>query len=99
MAKPPVLTSYFVVVCGLLGGSESSSLSNAHPSIKGAAFPETIYEGNIRLQHALCQALGVEKLAAYIGFSMGGQQAYDMATIYPDFVERAVVIASSARTS
>lgn len=97
--KPPVLASYFVIICGLLGGSESSSPSNAHPSIKGAAFPETTYEDNIRLQHALCQALGVKKLAAYIGFSMGGQQAYHMATIYPDFVERAVVIASSARTS
>lgn len=97
--KPPVLASYFVVLCGLLGGSESSSPSNAHPSIKGPAFPETTYEDNIRLQHALCQALGIKKLAAYIGFSMGGQQAYHMATIYPDFVERAVVIASSARTS
>lgn len=97
--KPPVLASYFVILCGLLGGSESSSPSNAHPSISGAQFPETTYEDNIRLQYALCQALGVKKLAAYIGFSMGGQQAYHMATIYPDFAERAVVIASSARTS
>lgn len=97
--KPSVLATYFVIICGLLGGSESSSPSNAHPSISGAAFPETTYEDNIRLQHSLCRALGVEKLAAYIGFSMGGQQAYHMATMYPDFVERAVVIASSARTS
>lgn len=97
--KPPVLASYFVIICGLLGGSESSSPSNAHSSMKGPAFPKTTYEDNIRLQHALCQALGVQKLAAYIGFSMGGQQAYHMATIYPDFVERAIVIASSARTS
>lgn len=97
--KPPVLASYFVIICGLLGGGESSSPSNAHPSMKGAAFPATTYEENVRLQHALCEALGVTKLAAYIGFSMGGQQAYHMATIYPDFAERAVVLASSARTS
>lgn len=97
--KPPVLTSHFVIICGLLGGSESSSPSNAHSSMRGAAFPETTYADNIRLQYALCQALGVRKIAAYIGFSMGGQQAYHMATMYPDFVERAVVIASSARTS
>lgn len=97
--KPPVLASHFIIICGLLGGSESSSPSNAHSSMSGAAFPEVTYEDNIRLQYALCRALGVEKLAAYIGFSMGGQQAYHIATMYPDFVERAVVIASSARTS
>lgn len=97
--NPPVLASYFVIVCGLLGGAESSSPSNAHPSMRGASFPQTTYEDNVRLQYALCRALGVTKLAAYIGFSMGGQQAYHMATIYPDFVERAVVLASSARTS
>lgn len=97
--SPSVLSSHFVIVCGLLGGSESSSPSNAPPSLHGASFPQTTYEDNIHLQYALCQALGVTKLAAYIGFSMGGQQAYHMATIYPDFVERAIVLASSARTS
>jgi homoserine O-acetyltransferase len=30
---------------------------------------------------------------------MGGQQAYQIATLYPDFVQRVVVLASSARTS
>lgn len=97
--QPPVLASYFVILCGLLGGSESSSPSNAPPSMRGAAFPETTYEDNVRRQYALCRALGVQQLAAYIGFSMGGQQAYHMAALYPDFVARAVVLASSARTS
>lgn len=96
---PAVLASYFVITCGLLGGGESSSPSNTHPSLRGAAFPETTYEDNIRLQYALCRALGVQSLAAYIGYSMGGQQAYHMATLYPDFVQRAVVVAGSARTS
>lgn len=95
----PVLHKHFVVVCGLLGGSESSSPSNAPVALRGADFPEVTYEDNIRLQHAMCQALGITKLAAYIGFSMGGQQAYHMATLYPDFVERIVVLAGSARTS
>lgn len=97
--KPPVLADYFVIVVGLLGGSESSSPSNAPATLRGLAFPQTTYEDNVRLQYALCRALGVTKLAACIGFSMGGQQAYHMAVLYPDFVERAVVLASSARTS
>lgn len=37
----------------------------------GTAFPETSYEDNIRLQYQLCRKLGVEKLWAYVGFSMG----------------------------
>ncbi|KAJ7772130.1 Alpha/Beta hydrolase protein, partial [Mycena maculata] len=96
---PPVLVNHFVVVCGLLGGSESSSPSNAVEAQHGPRFPAITYEDNIRLQYALCQALGITKLAAYIGFSMGGQQAYHMATLYPDFVSRIVVLAGSARTS
>jgi len=96
---PPVLQNYFVIVCGLLGGSESSSPSNAPEALRGPVFPATTYEDNIRLQHVLCEALGITKLAAYIGFSMGGQQAYHMAMLYPDFASRIVVLASSARTS
>ncbi|KAJ7686525.1 Alpha/Beta hydrolase protein [Mycena rosella] len=95
----PVLQSYFVIVCGLLGAGESSSPSNAPEAQRGAAFPATTYKDNIRLQYALCRALGVSELAAYIGFSMGGQQAYHMAALYPDFVARIVVLAGSARTS
>ncbi|GJN81753.1 hypothetical protein PLIIFM63780_005288 [Purpureocillium lilacinum] len=93
------LANYFVIVCGLLGGSDSSSPSNAPASLRGPRFPKVTYEDNIRLQYALCQALGVAQLEAYIGFSMGGQQAYYMATLYPDFVKRIAVLASSARTS
>ncbi|KAF7315095.1 AB hydrolase-1 domain-containing protein [Mycena indigotica] len=96
---PPVLQNFFCVICGLLGGSESSSPSNVPEAIHGPRFPKLTYEDNIRLQHALCLSLGITKLHAYIGFSMGGQQAYHMATIFPDFVDHIVVLAGSARTS
>ncbi|KAJ9144083.1 Alpha/beta hydrolase fold-1 [Pleurostoma richardsiae] len=96
---PPVLLDYYVAVCGLLGGSESSSPSTAHPAHRGKNFLKASYEDNIRLQYDLCRALGIKRLAAYIGFSMGGQQAYHMAMLYPAFVERIVVLAGSARTS
>lgn len=84
---------------GLLGGSESSSPSNASGPHAGADFPRTTYEDNIRLQRALCTHLGVTSLFAYIGFSMGGQQAYHMAALFPGFARRVVVLAGSARTS
>lgn len=94
-----ILKDYFVVVCGLLGGSESSSPSNAPDTLRGNNFPKISYEDNIHLQYALCRALGIDQLAAYIGFSMAGQQGYYMATMYPDFTKRLVVLASAARTS
>lgn len=94
-----VLKDYFVIVCGLLGGGDSSSPSNGPPAMRGRNFPETSYEDNIRLQRALCQALGITQLEAYIGFSMGGMQGYYMAVMHPDFAKRLVVLASSARTS
>ena len=96
---PISTTKYYVIVVGLLGGGESSSPSNQPSPFNGANFPRTTYEDNIRLQKALCDHIGVKKLAAYIGFSMGGQQAYHMATLFPDFVERICVLAGSARTS
>lgn len=49
--------------------------------------------------HLLTEGLGVESLEAVIGFSMGGQQAYHWAVLYPNFVKKAVVICGSARTS
>ncbi|KAJ6442444.1 Alpha/beta hydrolase fold-1 [Purpureocillium lavendulum] len=93
------LKDYFVIVCGLLGGGDSSSPSNAPSHMRGSKFPKVTYEDNIRLQYALCRALGVTQLEAYIGFSMGGQQAYYMAAMFPEFVNSIVVLASSARTS
>lgn len=94
---PP--SKYFVIVTGLLGGGESSSPSNQPAPWDGPNFPHTTYEDNIRLQYALCESLGVKKLFAYIGFSMGGQQAYHISALYPDFVENMACLAGSARTS
>ena len=92
-------SKFFVIVVGLLCGSESSSPANTPSPWSGPAFPKVTYEDNIRLQYALCEHLGVKKLFAYIGFSMGGQQAYHISVLYPFFVENIVCLAGSARTS
>jgi homoserine O-acetyltransferase len=55
---------------------------------------------NVRAQHRLLtQELGVQKIAASYGFSMGAGQSYHWAALYPDLVERAIVVCGSARTS
>lgn len=91
--------NYFIIVTALLGGGESSSPSNAPEPFSGADFPKLTYEDQIRLQYGLCQHLGIKELFAYIGFSMGGQQAYHMVSLYPDFVKNMICIAGSAKTS
>jgi homoserine O-acetyltransferase len=43
--------------------------------------------------------LGVRRIKLVVGFSMGGQQAYQWAALYPDMVEAIAPICGSARTS
>ena len=90
-----IFDSYHVVVVAMLGNGEGSSPSNTPD------FPKTLdYRDQINAQYALLtKHLGIEKLDAVVGFSMGGQQAYYWACMYPEFVANSIVICSSARTS
>lgn len=95
--RSSALAQYHIVVVAMLSNGESSSPSNK------AFFPEAgdlRYEDQINAQYdLLTKGLGVKQLEAVIGFSMGGQQAYHWAVMYPDYVKRIVSICSSARTS
>ncbi|KAF8993765.1 homoserine acetyltransferase [Cyathus striatus] len=65
----------------------------------GPYFPSISYEDNIRAQYAVLQHLGISKVYAVVGFSMGGQQSYHWAVIYPDYIEKYIVICGSAQNS
>ncbi|EGO25294.1 hypothetical protein SERLADRAFT_414937 [Serpula lacrymans var. lacrymans S7.9] len=92
--------NYFIVTFALFCNGESSSPSNTPSPYNGPYFPHTSYEDNIRAQYSvLTKGLGVDKAFCALGFSMGGQQAYHWAVMYPEFVERIIAICSSARTS
>lgn len=89
------LSSYHVIVVAMLGNGESSSPSN------DSDFPKDLdYRDQINAQYTLLtQHLGIRELEAVIGFSMGGQQAYYWACMYPDFMKFSVPICGSAKTS
>jgi homoserine dehydrogenase/pimeloyl-ACP methyl ester carboxylesterase len=53
----------------------------------------------VRAQHALLAALGVKRVRMVIGGSLGGMQVLEWALLYPELVERAVFVASTARHS
>jgi len=89
-----------VVVPNMLGNGVSTSPSNAPPALAGGRFPATTIHDNVVLQGRLVsEVLGVERLALVVGWSMGGQQAYEWAAWFPERVPRAAVICGAARTT
>ena len=88
-------TRWFIVTPDMFGNGVSSSPSNqeGYPSLVTAA-------DNVRAQRRLLrEAFGIDRLACAYGFSMGAQQAYHWAALFPGVVERAIVVCGSARTS
>ncbi|KAL1887973.1 hypothetical protein Sste5346_009855 [Sporothrix stenoceras] len=90
------LKDHRTIVVALLGNGESSSPSNT------PGFPQSTldYRDCVRAQHDILQnALKIQSLDVVVGFSMGGQTTYHWLLMYPEMVQRAVIICSSARTS
>lgn len=55
-------------------------------------FPVVTIRDFVNVQKALLDSLGVSRLHAVMGASMGSLQALDWATAYPDFVERVISV-------
>jgi homoserine O-acetyltransferase len=86
---------YCIVVPNLFGNGVSSS-----PSTVPTPFPLVTVQDNVAVQHRLItEVLGVSTLQLVIGFSMGGEQAYEWACRFPSMVRRLVVLCGAARTA
>ncbi len=81
---------YCIVSSNILGSSYGStgpaSVDPTSGKPYGAEFPEITFEDIVRAQHLLLQSLGVRKLVAVAGNSIGGFQALQWAVTYPDFM-------------
>jgi len=62
----------------------------------GMSFPVVSIKDFVRVQKALIDSLGIKKLKAVVGASMGGLQAYEWAQSYPDSVDRIVAVVAYA---
>lgn len=94
---------FFVVCSNVLGGCGGStgpaSLNPANDRPYGLRFPTVTVRDMVNAQHGLMERLGIEKLYAVIGGSMGGMQVLEWAVMYPDQVERIIPMATSSRLS
>ena len=91
---------YFIVIVDQLGSGVSSSPHNTSAPQAMAKFPKLSIGDDVRAQHRfLAEVFGIGRLALVIGGSMGGQQVYEWAVTMPEMVERAAVIAATARIS
>jgi homoserine O-acetyltransferase len=90
---------FFVVSTNLLGGCRGTTgPSTVDPSTGrpyGPDFPVITVADMVRVQRAFLDVLGVERLAAVAGGSLGGMQALEWAILYPDQVDAIVPIAST----
>ena len=87
------------VLGSCMGSSGPASTDPASGQPYAMDFPVITISDMVRAQAILLDHLGIETLAAVVGGSMGGMQALAWASLFPDRVRSAVVIASTARHS
>lgn len=101
--KPIDTEQFFVIGSNVLGGCMGSTgPANTDPATGapwGMRFPVITIADMVRAQTQLVTALGIDRLHAVVGGSMGGMQALVWAADYPDRVDAALIIASTARHS
>ncbi len=101
--KPIDPARHFVICSNVLGSCMGSTgPASVDPSTGqpwGMRFPVITIRDMVRAQALLLDHLGVARLLAVVGGSMGGMQALSWPATFPDRVGAAVVIASTARHS
>jgi homoserine O-acetyltransferase len=94
---------YFVICPNVLGSCYGTTCPSSMDGSSGKPyalhFPMVTVGDWVKLHGRLLDALGIARVCAVVGGSLGGQQALEMALAYPERVERAVILAASARLS
>jgi homoserine O-acetyltransferase len=101
--RPIDTDKYFVICPNCLGGCRGTTgPGSTNPKTGrpyGPNFPTVTIGDMVQLQRKLIGALGIEKLLAVVGGSMGGHQVLSWATRYGQEVRGVVPIATSPRVS
>lgn len=91
---------YFVISSNLIGSCRGStgpsSIDPRTDQPYGPAFPVITVGDMVRAQRALLQSLGIERLLAAAGGSLGGMQALEWTLAYPESIDACIATASTA---
>ena len=94
---------YCVISSNVLGGCRGTTgPSSANPVTGkpyGSSFPFLTIGDMVRLQKMLIEHLGIKKLLAIVGGSMGGMQVLQWVVDYPESVASAIPIATTLQHS
>lgn len=94
---------YFMICSNVIGGCSGSSgpgsIDPATGREYGLRFPVVTVPDMVRAQKLLLDHLGIERLLTVSGGSMGGMQALQWVTGYPEMVASCIPIATTSRHS
>ncbi|MFM7246077.1 MAG: homoserine O-acetyltransferase [Actinomycetota bacterium] len=101
--KPVDTDRLFVISSNLLGGCQGttgpSSTDPATGEPYALCFPLFTVSDLVRVQRRLLAHLGVERVLAAIGGSLGGMQVLQWALDHPDELDNGIVVCATARLS
>ncbi len=92
---------YYVICSNVLGGCRGSTGPGSTDPLTGRpyglTFPVVTMEDMVNAQQRLIAYLGIDRLLAVAGGSMGGMQAIQWSVSYPNNVAGVIVLASTTR--
>jgi homoserine O-acetyltransferase len=102
--KPVDTNRFFVICANVLGGCMGSTgpweeKPDSGGQLWGTDFPSITIRDMVRAQKMLVDRLGIPRLLAVIGGSMGGMQVLEWAATFPDMVFAAAPIATAPHHS
>lgn len=99
--KPVDTNKFFVLCINCIGGCQGStgptSINPETGSPYSLTFPFVTIRDMVRTQKLLLDSLGIRRLHAVIGGSMGGMQVLQWAIEFPDYVRRILPMATTWR--
>lgn len=100
--KPLDTNKYFIICTNVIGGcygsTGPSSIDPADGLPYATRFPLLTLSDMVRAQFALLDDLGIQKLKASVGSSMGGMQSLAAGTLFPNRVGKIASISGCARS-
>lgn len=93
---------YCIICTNVIGGCRGTTgPSSPHPDggAWGSRFPAVSVRDMVTVERMALRKLGIEKVAAVIGGSLGGARTLEWTLMHPDEVGRGLVLCVSARAS